>query len=193
VAKLKILTYPDKALKKKSLWIEEITPDIEKLAIDMLETMYAAPGIGFAAPQAGILKRIIVMDVFFSSEEGAAPIKPPSTVEEILSHSTCKVFINPEVIEASPILQECEEGCLSVPGFAEVVERPEKIKVSALLLDGCSVEFDAEELFAVCIQHEIDHLDGKLFIDRISSLKRNIIQKKIKNEIKQQVRKAPGL
>jgi peptide deformylase len=184
MAVLEILTYPNKELSKKSEWIDEINDEIVTLAMNMIETMFEAPGIGLAAPQVGVLKRMIVVDLETYDEEGEKKLFPKNT-KELLEHSSCNVFINPEVIEASSEIIECEEGCLSVPTFTETVSRPSKIKVNAQLLDGTKVEFEAEDLFSVCIQHEIDHLDGKLFIDRISSLKRNIIKNKITKKLKE--------
>jgi len=184
MAVLEILTYPNKTLAKKSKWIDEIDDALITLAMDMIETMHQAPGIGLAAPQVGVLKRMIVVDLETYDDVGEKKIFP-KTVDELLAHDSCNVFINPEVIEASEELVECDEGCLSVPNFTESVQRPAKVKIAAQLLNGKRVEFEAQDLFSVCVQHEIDHLDGKLFIDRISSLKRNIIKNKITKKIKE--------
>ena len=132
---------------------------IRKLLDDMLETMYESRGVGLAATQVDVHKRIVVIDV---SEEKDAPL----------------FLINPEIIEKDGV-KESEEGCLSVPGFFEKVTRAEHIRVRALNRDGNSFEFEATELLAVCVQHEMDHLDGKLFVDHISSLKRQRIKKKL--------------
>jgi peptide deformylase len=135
----------------------------------MFETMYAAPGIGLAATQVNVAKRVLVIDL---SEQHDQPL----------------ALINPEVLERSGI-EETEEGCLSVPGYFDKVTRAEKIRVRALDLNGKQIEFDAEGLLAVCIQHEIDHLDGKLFVDYLSELKRTRIRKKLEKERKE---RGPG-
>ncbi len=132
---------------------------------DMLETMYQAPGIGLAAPQVNVAKRVIVVDV---SENQDQPL----------------VFINPEILESSGT-EETEEGCLSVPGFYEKVTRAERIRVKALDRHGEAFEGDLDDLLAVCVQHEIDHLEGKLFVDYLSSLKRQRIRKKLEKLARQ--------
>jgi peptide deformylase len=132
---------------------------IRRLAADMLETMYAAPGVGLAATQVDMHERVIVMDV---SEERNQPL----------------VLVNPEILSREE-LAEGEEGCLSVPGYTETVERARRIRVRALDLQGHAFEFDAEGLLAVCVQHELDHLEGKLFVDYLSELKRQRIRKKL--------------
>lgn len=137
------------------------------LTDDMLETMYAAPGIGLAATQVNVHKRVLVVDV---SEDKSSPM----------------VFINPEIKVLDKTCMDYEEGCLSVPGFYEAVSRPVHIEVSALDRDGKPFTLCPEGLLAVCVQHEIDHLDGKLFVDYISSLKRNRIRKKLEKQHKQQ-------
>lgn len=166
MAILTVLHFPDPNLRKKAMPIEAIDEDIKSLAGDMLETMYDEGGIGLAATQVNVQKRLIVMDL---SEERNAPI----------------VMINPEII-ASEGVEEMQEGCLSVPGFYETVKRAETIEYRYLTLEGESREDRTNGLLAVCIQHEIDHLDGKLFIDYLSPLKRQIIQKKIKKQDKLQ-------
>lgn len=156
---LNILEFPDKRLRTKAQPVETVDDSIRTLVDDMLETMYEAKGVGLAATQVNMHKRIIVIDV---SEEKNEPLS----------------LINPEVIEKDGV-EESEEGCLSVPGFYEKVSRAEHIKVKALNKDGESFELEAKDLLAVCIQHEMDHLEGKLFVDYLSPLKRKRIQSKL--------------
>jgi peptide deformylase len=156
---LTILEFPDERLRKKAVMVQAVDIKIKKLVDDMLETMYQAKGIGLAATQVNIHQRIVVIDI---SEEKDKPL----------------CLINPEIIEKEGI-EESEEGCLSVPGFFEKVKRAEKIKVKALDKEGKPFELEADDLLAVCIQHELDHLEGKLFVDYISSLKRERIKKKL--------------
>lgn len=165
MAILTVLHFPDPNLRKKALPVESIDAAIKVLADDMLETMYAEGGIGLAATQVNIQKRIIVMDL---SEEKNQPL----------------VMVNPE-IDRTEGTEEMQEGCLSVPGFYENVQRAESIQYHYLTLEGEQKEEQADGLLAVCIQHEIDHLDGKLFIDYLSPLKRQMIQKKIQKQEKQ--------
>ncbi|HSN17509.1 MAG TPA: peptide deformylase [Gammaproteobacteria bacterium] len=162
MAILNILHFPDPRLRIKAKPILAVTEAHRVLAADMLETMYAAPGIGLAATQVGVDQRLIVVDV---SDKGDEP----------------QVFINPEILakEGTEVMQE---GCLSVPGVYEDVERAEKVRVRTQGLDGQVREFDADGLLAVCIQHEIDHLNGKLFVDYLSDLKRQRIRKRIEKE-----------
>lgn len=160
---LNILQYPDPRLRTEAKPVLEFGASLEKLTEDMLETMYDAPGIGLAATQVNVHQRIIVADI---SETRDKPY----------------ILINPKLtLIGEPF--EAEEGCLSVPGFYETVTRMEQISVSALYIDGSAQDFEAEGLLAVCIQHECDHLEGKLFVDYLSGLKRNRIRKKL---IKQQ-------
>lgn len=166
MAKLEVLHFPDPRLRKKALVIETMDASIQGIADDMLETMYDEGGIGLAATQVNIQQRIIVIDV---SEDRDKPI----------------IMINPEVI-ASDGIEQMQEGCLSVPGYYDDVERAERIKYSYLTAAGEKVEEDAEGLLSVCIQHEIDHLDGKLFIDYLSPLKRHRLLKKIEKQDKAQ-------
>ena len=156
---LTILEFPDERLRKKAAVIKTVDDTIKKLADDMLETMYQSHGVGLAATQVDVHQRVIVIDV---SEKKDAPL----------------FLINPEITEKDGI-KESEEGCLSVPGFYEMVKRAEHIRVKALDREGQSFEFEATDLLAVCVQHEIDHLNGKLFVDYISSLKRQRIKKKL--------------
>ncbi|MBE2293605.1 MAG: peptide deformylase [Phycisphaerales bacterium] len=162
MAQLTILHYPDSRLRKPALPVETVDDDVRALVVDMLETMYAAPGIGLAATQVNVRKRVVVMDI---SEEKNQPL----------------VFINPTLLERDGE-SEMDEGCLSIPGFYEVVRRAERVRVSALDRDGEPFELDASGLLAVCIQHEIDHLDGKLFVDYLSALKRDRIRKKLEKQ-----------
>jgi peptide deformylase len=152
MALLKILEYPDPRLRKTAAPVAAVTAEIRKLVRDMAETMYAAPGIGLAATQVDVHKRIIVMDLSDTRDE-------------------LRVFINPELLEAEGEA-ECEEGCLSVPGYYDKVVRAAKIRVRALDENAVPYELDAEGMLAVCIQHEMDHLVGKVFVDRLSPLKR---------------------
>lgn len=163
MSRLSILEFPDPRLRRVAKPVDEVTETERKLAADMLETMYAANGIGLAATQVNQGIRLVVMDL---SENRDEP----------------RVFINPEIVERSGS-QTCEEGCLSVPGVYAEVKRAEAVKVRALGLDGESFELDAEGLLAVCIQHEIDHLDGKVFVDYLSPLKRRMVEKRL---VKQQ-------
>ncbi|NDY95892.1 peptide deformylase [Wenzhouxiangella limi] len=160
MAQLNILEFPDPRLRRVAEPVDEVTDHERRLAADMLETMYAARGIGLAATQVDEGVRLLVLDL---SETRDDP----------------KVFINPEII-GSTGSQTCEEGCLSVPGIYAEVKRAEEIRVRALGLDGKSFELDADGLLAVCIQHEIDHLDGKVFVDYLSPLKRRMVEKKLK-------------
>jgi peptide deformylase len=167
MALLKILRFPDPRLRKKASEITDVSDKIRQLAEDMLETMYEAPGIGLAATQVDVQKRIIVIDI---SED----------------KSQALVLINPEVIKKEGE-REHEEGCLSVPEAYEMVTRADKIRVKALDRDGNEVEFDADDILATCIQHEIDHLEGKLFVDYLSNLKRQRIKKRLEKHLKQKL------
>jgi len=166
MALLKILHFPDPRLRKKATVITEVTDKIRRLADDMLETMYDAPGVGLAANQINVQKRLVVID---TSEDKSAPL----------------VFINPEIIEKHGE-REHEEGCLSVPEAYEMVTRADTVTVKALNRDGDTFQLEADELLATCIQHEIDHLDGKLFVDYLSNLKRQRIKKRLEKQQKQQ-------
>lgn len=162
MAILDILTAPDPVLKKKADRVKEVTDEIRTLLDDMLETMYDAPGIGLAAPQVGVLKRVIVVDVS-GDDEDPAPYK----------------MINPQVTWASDEIGLYEEGCLSVPKSYSEVERPVAVKVSYLNENGEACEVNADGLLATCLQHEIDHLNGTLFIDHLSRIKRSMIMRKL--------------
>jgi len=162
MALLIILEYPDPRLRKVAAPVAAVTPDIRKLVRDMAETMYAAPGIGLAATQVDVHKRVIVMDLSEARDE-------------------LRVYINPEILSAEGEA-ECEEGCLSVPGYYDKVTRAAKVRVRALDENGTPFEFDAEGLLAVCIQHEIDHLAGKVFVDHLSPLKRARLSARVRKK-----------
>jgi len=164
MANLPILEYPDPRLRIRAEPVTDIDAEIRQLVADMLETMYAAPGIGLAATQVNVHKRLAVLDV---SEERNAPY----------------CLINPEILSAEGTVSY-EEGCLSVPEVFETVDRAERIKVRALDEHGAALEFEADGLLAICIQHEIDHLDGKLFVDYLSTLKRDRLKKKARKKAK---------
>ncbi len=158
-----ILLHPDPRLKKVAETVTHVTPDLLRLADDMLETMYDAPGVGLAAPQVGVLQRLLVMDCI--KEEGAPP-RP-------------MVLINPEVTWVSEETNVYEEGCLSIPENYADVERPAEVRVTWLDRDGKHREEQFDGLWATCVQHEIDHLNGKLFIDYLKPLKRQMITRKM--------------
>ncbi len=162
MAQREILHFPDPRLRLKAEPVEVVDDEIRTLVEDMFETMYAAPGIGLAATQINVQKRVLVVDV---SEDQSEP----------------HALINPEILETSGE-EEMDEGCLSVPGFYERVRRADRIRVRALNRDGEPFELDIDGLLAVCIQHEIDHLDGKLFVDYLSNLKRTRIRKKLEKQ-----------
>ncbi len=157
---LDILEFPDPRLRTVAKDVASVNDAIRTLIDDMFETMYAAPGVGLAATQINVHQRLMVID---TSEEQDQPL----------------VFINPTVAALDEVLHEYEEGCLSVPGFYEPVSRPEHIRVTALDRNGDRFTLEPDGLLAVCIQHEIDHLNGKLFVDYVSPLKRNRIKKKL--------------
>ena len=173
-----ILIAPDPRLKQVSEPVREVTDDLRALMDDMLETMYDAPGIGLAAIQIGVPKRIIVIDVARPTDENGEDIEEP-TKEQILAARKPMYFVNPEITWSSDEMVACQEGCLSVPDLYEDVERPARVRVKFLDYHGKQHEIDCEGLLAVCIQHEMDHLEGILFIDHLSSLKRNMMLKKL--------------
>jgi peptide deformylase len=162
MAKLTILEFPDPRLRTKAVAVDSVDDELRSLVDDMFETMYAAPGIGLAATQVDVHQRLLVTDVSADQSEPC-------------------VLINPEIIEKDGVTVT-EEGCLSVPGYYEEVERAEHIRVRFLDRDGSEVKTEAEGLLAVCIQHEMDHLDGKLFVDYLSEAKRMRIRKKLVKE-----------
>jgi peptide deformylase len=170
-----IIVLPDKRLRLKSKPVPRIDGDVRKLVEDMFETMYKAPGIGLAAIQVGVPVRLVVMDL--SKKE---------------TESEPRVFVNPEIVSPSEEKSTYEEGCLSIPDVHEDVERPARVKVKFFDLDGKAHEEDAEGLFATCIQHEVDHLNGVLFIDHISKLKRDRIIKKFTKAAKRKEEDHPS-
>ena len=165
---LEILEFPDPRLRKKALPVNKVDAAIKQTIDNMFETMYSASGIGLAATQVNIQKRLLIIDIA-DEEEDPNPLG----------------FINPEITVIDPEPYRHEEGCLSVPGYYEFVERPTKVLVKALNREGDPIEMEAEGLLAVCIQHEIDHLNGKLFVDYLSVLKRQRIKSKLEKEHKQ--------
>jgi peptide deformylase len=169
MAILEILEYPDKRLRTIAKPVTEVTDNIRKIVDDMFDTMYEAPGIGLAASQVNVHQRIVTMDL---SEDKSEPL----------------VFINPEVTVLDGELESMQEGCLSVPGFYEDVTRIEHCLVKALDRDGKPFELEARGLLAVCIQHELDHLEGKLMVDYLSPLKRNRIKSKLEKQHKLEAR-----
>jgi peptide deformylase len=178
MARLPILTAPDPLLKRKAARVACVDASVRKLMDDMLETMYAAPGIGLAATQVGDLRRVIVLDVAQRDAEiAAAGAAPPAPIKR-----TPLMMANPEIVWVSDEDNTYEEGCLSVPEhYAEVV-RPARCRVRYLDYDNQPREIAAEGVLATCLQHEIDHLDGILFIDHLSALKRNMILRKLLKE-----------
>ena len=165
MALLDILIFPDPRLRNQAAPVERVDAQVRRLITNMLDTMYAAPGIGLAAPQVNLQRQIIVIDC---SDKRDEPL----------------CLINPRILDAHGE-EQMDEGCLSVPGFYEPVTRAERVRVSALDRDGQPLTLDADGLLAVCIQHEIDHLQGKLFVDHISSLKRQRIRRKLEKDQRQ--------
>lgn len=163
MALLDILEFPDPRLRQQAKPVASVDDRIRRLVDDMFETMYKAPGVGLAATQVNVHERVVVIDV---SEDKSQPL----------------VFINPEITVLDEGVCDYDEGCLSVPGFYETVTRPEHIRVRALDRNGEAFEIAPSGLLAVCIQHEVDHLNGKLFVDHISSLKRDRIRKKLEKQ-----------
>jgi len=162
MSKLTILEFPDKRLRTKAAPVTVFDAELKQLAADMLETMYEAPGIGLAATQVNVHKRLLVLDV---SEEKNQPM----------------ILINARIIESEGS-QTYQEGCLSVPGIFADVERADRIRVEAQDVEGKPIAFEADGLLAVCIQHEMDHLVGKLFVDYLSPLKRELVKKKLEKQ-----------
>ncbi|MEO7177443.1 MAG: peptide deformylase [Allosphingosinicella sp.] len=162
-----IIEAPDPLLRQISSPVEAVTPEIQTLIDDMFETMYAAPGIGLAAIQVGVPKRILVIDLQDPEEEDGEPVRNPM------------VFINPEILRSSDNPRPYNEGCLSVPDQYAEVERPDSIRLRWLDRDGKSHEEEIEGMLATCLQHEMDHLEGVLFIDYLSRLKRDMILRKL--------------
>ncbi len=168
MAILEVLHFPNPQLRKKAVPVEQVDSSIKSLADNMIETMYAENGIGLAATQVDVHKRVVVIDLSIDKNEP-------------------KILINPEIVSKEGE-EEMEEGCLSVPEVFDVVKRAEKIRFRYLQLDGLVTELDADGLLAVCVQHEIDHLDGKLFIDYLSPLKRRRLVKKLDKQEKLQAK-----
>jgi peptide deformylase len=166
MALLNVLCYPDPRLHKVAKPVGQVDLRVKKIVADMAETMYEAPGVGLAATQVDIHERIVVIDVSDEQNE-------------------LRVFINPEIIWSSPEKKSWREGCLSVPDFYDEVERPAQVKVRALDLDGKEFEIDADGLLAVCLQHEMDHLQGKVFVEYLSMLKRTRVSQKLKKRAKE--------
>ena len=173
-----ILEIPDALLRQKSTPVEKVDDEIRALVADMFETMYEAPGIGLAAIQVGVPKRILVIDLQEPEEEGGEPVRDP------------RVFINPEILDSSDQEVPYTEGCLSVPDQYAEVDRPDRIRARWLDENGDSHEADIEGLLATCLQHEMDHLEGVLFIDHLSRLKREMILKKLAKQRKERTLKA---
>lgn len=171
MAILDILHFPDTRLRNIAKPVAEVDDSVRRLIEDMFQTMYAAPGIGLAAIQVDDPRRVIVVD---TTEDRSQPL----------------ALVNPEILEREGV-EEMDEGCLSVPGVYETVQRADRIRVRALDRDGNPLEMTADGLLAVCIQHEIDHLDGKLFVDYLSNLKRQRIRKKLEKEARQGGEKPP--
>jgi peptide deformylase len=165
MAVLTILQYPDPRLYKKAARVEIFDLGLSELADNMSQTMYEAPGVGLAATQVDVHKQLIVMDISADKNQ-------------------LQVLVNPEILERDG-LQYCEEGCLSVPGIYDEVERAERIKLRAQRLDGSAFTLEAEGLLAICIQHEMDHLQGKVFVDYLSRLKQNRIKAKLQKQQRQ--------
>jgi peptide deformylase len=170
VAKLDIITLPDRKLRLKSAPVERIDDDLRKFMDSMLEAMYAAPGIGLAAIQVGVPRRVITIDVAKREDENA--------------EARPLFLINPELLWKSDEVAVGEEGCLSIPEYFAEVERPASVRVAYLDRDGKRQELEADGVLAVCLQHEIDHLNGKLFIDHLSKLKRDMVIKKFAKQAK---------
>ena len=165
---LEIKLLPDPILRKKATPLEKVTEEVKTILNDMAETMYDAPGIGLAGNQVGILMRLVVMDCSTDEED-------PNLIK----------MINPEIINSSDEKEELEEGCLSIPDHKSIVKRPAQVKVKYLNIDGIEQILDAEGLLAACVQHEIDHLNGILFVDHISRLKKDMILRKVKKQLRE--------
>jgi peptide deformylase len=176
MAKLEVLRFPDPRLRKKSVAVKTVTPSLKQLVEDMFETMYASSGIGLAAPQVNHLVRLFVADTR-PRENGRYKLEDMSPLEQAVSQPF--VIFNPEIIKKVG-KTTYDEGCLSVPTYYETVQRAELIIVQGLNLEGKKFQLEVDGLLAICIQHEIDHLDGKLFIDRLSPIKSARIKSRIK-------------
>ena len=175
MAILELLTYPDPRLAQVSQPVTDFGPELKKLCDDMLETMYDAPGVGLAAPQVNVHKQLVVIDIDYESSEDEPPV---------LSNKNPRIFVNPKIVKREGE-QICKEGCLSIPGEYEEVVRAEKVWVEYQDVNGKPQTLEAEGYLAVAVQHELDHLDGRLFIDRLSLMKSKSIKKRIKRELGQ--------
>lgn len=169
MTKLKVYEYPHPVLKQKALPVDKVDDELRALLDDMLETMYASNGCGLAAPQVGVSKRMVVIDIAHEGEE-PAPL----------------YMVNPEIVWKSDELEVCEEGCLSLPELRAEVERPASVKIRYLDYNGNACELLAEDFLAVAAQHELDHLEGVLYIDHLSRLKRQMLVKKLQKSRKEQ-------
>ena len=178
MAILPIVEIPDPRLRQISQPVEQVDDELRKLTDDMLDTMYAAPGIGLAAIQVGVPKRVLVVDLQEPEEEGGEPVRQPL------------VFVNPEILEESDSFKGYNEGCLSVPEMYADVDRPDRVRARWLDRDGIAHEEEIEGLLAVCLQHEMDHLNGILFIDHLSRLKRDMVLKKLAKQRKEYGKRA---
>ena len=178
MALLPIIETPDPLLRRISKPVEAVDDDLRKLIADMFDTMYAAPGIGLAAIQVGVPKRVLVIDLQEPEEEGGDPVRDP------------RVFINPEILEASDTFQVYSEGCLSVPDQYAEVERPDRVRARWLDEKGETHEEELDGLLGICLQHEMDHLEGILFIDHLSRLKREMVLKKLAKQRKELAKRA---
>ena len=182
----KILTEPNKILREKSLRVENVNKDIQQLMDDMLETLYAAPGIGLAAIQVGVAKKVVVMDISRSRNDIGSD-KDDVNKKEDNETKRPMYFVNPEIIWKSEDRFTYEEGCLSLPNQFAEIDRPKQCHVKYLDYNGRSQELRADGLLATCIQHEIDHLEGILFIDYLSKLKKEMIIKKLSKQTKDNI------
>lgn len=174
---LKILTFPDPILRKRAQAVTKITAGLKSLAENMLETMYASRGIGLAAPQVGELVKLLVLDTRPKDEDGNYVLEEMTELEQLVPQPL--IIFNPKILNSEG-KASFDEGCLSVPTYFESVTRPALVEVSGLGIDGKEMRFKTDGLLATCIQHEMDHLEGKLFIDRLSLIKSNRIKAKIK-------------
>jgi peptide deformylase len=177
MAKLEVLTFPNPRLRHKAKPIDKVTPEIQQLAADMLETMYAEKGIGLAAIQVGVEKRLLVMDIRPVGDDDRYDLSSLSELEKQVPMPL--VILNPEILKKQG-RTTYEEGCLSVPGYYETVSRDEYIEVRGMDINGKPLDLKLDGLLAICMQHEIDHLDGKVFIDRLSPIKSMRLKSKIK-------------
>ena len=185
MAILPLVILPDSRLRLVSEPVGPVTSEIRKLADDMLETMYAAPGIGLAAVQIGALDRVIVMDL--GDKDGVVCETEEEAAENAEARKNPRFFANPEILWTSDELYTYEEGCLSIPEYFDKVERPARVRIRYLNREGVQIEEEAEGLYAVCIQHEMDHLNGVLFIDHLSRLKRERAVSKVKKVARERI------